>query len=282
MLRTAKLLLALVPMLGLLPGATTFGASIQEVKNSTWDTRYKAANGATIRSKLRFNGSTGSYSVTNSSGQRIDTGSLSNIRYFNGGNDKVLITGNWQLRNFDGAFQFNVSEDGLAINGAWNDVDNGTGGNWSGSLSSNNGGGNGGGGNVGGGGNGGGGNNNGSVRYSGWKYNPQKNYYYCKCSFPAGGYQYVIYKKSKPYWVYWYNPQKQVFWCACPTVDNPTWGDEIEDGEDLFLMANVKASSIDDCEFPKVGNNKSKFKKGKATDIDGSTVDLGCPPSDLP
>ena len=268
-------------LLAVLHCGSAFGQSLlQEVKNSTWDTRYEASNGANIRSKLRFSGNSGSYSVTNNAGATIDTGRLSNVKYFPGGNNKVLITGAWSLRNFGGAFQFNVTQDGQAIHGAWDDVDQGTGGKWSGSrISGGGGGGNAGGGNAGGGeGNQGGG----KVVYSNWKYNPQKNYYYCKCSFPAGGYQYVIYQKSKPNWVYWYNPKKQVYWCACPTENHPTWGDDIEDGEDLFLMATVKSNSIDDCEFPKVGNNKGKFKPGKATDLDGSTVDLGCPPSDLP
>lgn len=271
MRRATRILL----LLALLPCSSAFGQSLlQEVKTSSWDTRYEAANGARVRAILRFSGGSGSYRVLNSSNNTSATGSLSNVKYFPVANSKVLINGNWSLQGSRGAFQFEVTRDGQAIHGAWDSVQLGTGGKWSGSRLQG-----GGGGNVGG-GNGGGG--NGDVSYTSWKYNPEKNYYYSKCKFPAGGYQYVIYKKSKPYWVYWYNPQKKVYWCACPTKYHPTWGDEIRRGEDLFLMASVKSSSIEGCTFPSVGTNKSKFKAGKATDDDGSTVDLGCPPSDLP
>jgi hypothetical protein len=115
-----------------------------------------------------------------------------------------------------------------------------------------------------------------------WSYNQQKGYFYKKCSFPAGGYQYLVYYKEKPNWVYWYNPATEVFWCACPTVNHPKWGEDIKNGKDLFLMASKKAKNLEDAEFPSAGDDGANFKKGKAKDKDGSSVDLSCPPPDLP
>lgn len=114
-----------------------------------------------------------------------------------------------------------------------------------------------------------------------WKYNREKDYFYKKCTFPKGGYQYLIYYKEKTEWVYWYNPAAEVFWCACPTVKHPKWGKDIRAGKDLFLMATKKAKKLEDCKFPD-DDNGANFKKGKAKDKDGSTVDLTCPPPDLP
>jgi hypothetical protein len=114
-----------------------------------------------------------------------------------------------------------------------------------------------------------------------WSYNKDKGYYYKKCMFPKGGYQYLIYYKEKPKWVYWYNPDKEVFWCACPTVKHPKWGEDIKAGKDLFLEAKKKAKKLEDSEFPD-GDDGANFKKGKAKDKDGSDVDLSCPPPDLP
>ncbi|MDX1946709.1 MAG: hypothetical protein SFU86_15015 [Pirellulaceae bacterium] len=119
-----------------------------------------------------------------------------------------------------------------------------------------------------------------AVDYSDWQYNAGKGYYYRKCSFPAGGHQYVVYYKSRPQWVYWYNPGAQVFWSACPTINHPTWGNDIRNGKDLFLIAEVKGRNVEDCKFPMpTGAN---FVPGKAKDKDGGDVALGCPPPDLP
>lgn len=114
-----------------------------------------------------------------------------------------------------------------------------------------------------------------------WSYNQNKDYYYKYCAFPQGGYQFLIYYKSRPQWVYWYNPVKKVFWCACPTVNHPVFGVAIQNGEDLFLVATTPARNREDCVFPNVGKGEN-FKKGKAKDKDGSDVDLSCPPPDLP
>lgn len=115
-----------------------------------------------------------------------------------------------------------------------------------------------------------------------WTYNNQKDYYYKKCTFPHGGYQYVCYYPDKPSWVYWYNPDKQVYWCACPTVKNTYWGADVKKGKDLFLYAGTPAKSIKDCDFPDPGNDGGNFHLGKTKDKDGSDVELGCPPPDLP
>lgn len=123
------------------------------------------------------------------------------------------------------------------------------------------------------------------VRYDKkWSYNKGKDYYYKKCSFPKGGYQYIIFYQAKPEFIYWYNPVTEVCWCCCPTVKNPVYGDAVKKGKDLFLMADKKAKDPKDAKFPDA--NDANFKKGaakaKAKDKDGSEVDLSCPPPDLP
>jgi hypothetical protein len=115
-----------------------------------------------------------------------------------------------------------------------------------------------------------------------WSYHAQKGYHYKKCSFPAGGYQYITVYAEKTQWLYWYNPVKEVCWCACPTVKHPLWGRDIAAGEDLFLMAKDKARDPRETTFPD-GNDGANFKIGaSAKDKDGSDVTLGCPPADLP
>lgn len=125
------------------------------------------------------------------------------------------------------------------------------------------------------------------VKYSSWKKTNLGNHYR-RCTFPNGGYQYLFLFKAKPEWVYWYNPQKKVYWSCCPTKKHPDYKDEVLAQKDLFLIAIVKANDIEQCKFPEAkpgpgGSPSPNFKKGAtAKDRDGSDVDLGCPPSDLP
>ncbi|MEQ8785860.1 MAG: hypothetical protein RIC55_06160 [Pirellulaceae bacterium] len=251
--------------------------STREVKNSEWDTTYVAANGQRIRAKLVLDGSSGYY-VTS-----FGRGRLRNIRYNfdtgGGGRDWAgSIRGDWSMGGQGGSFSLLARSDlrPVQFEGDWDFGDgSGSGGTWNGRFvrllqnsddDGNSGGGSG-----------------GSVTYGPWKYNSGKGYYYRKCSFPAGGYQYLVYYKNiKPDWVYWYNPSKQVFWCACPTSKNSRWGDDIRRGKDLFLMADTKADSLEDTVFPDAGSDGANFTPGKTKDRDGSTVDLGCPPDDLP
>lgn len=231
--------------------------SQDEMQRSVWRTTYESLGGSDVQATLTLSGSGGSY---NAGGSR---GELSNVEYkFSSAvQGNATISGDWAMGGSEGRFTFFVS--GPAFSGSWQS--GGRSGNWNGrfvSLLQ-----------AGGGG---------AVSYSNWKYHAQKDYYYCTCSFPAGGYQYVIYYKTKPNWVYWYNPDKDVFWCACPTVNHPKWGTAISNGEDLFLIATTKARNVGDCEFPDAGDDGANFTKGKAKDKDGSEVDLGCPPTDLP
>lgn len=114
-----------------------------------------------------------------------------------------------------------------------------------------------------------------------WTYNSNKSYYYKKCTFPSGDFQYLIYYKSKPNWVYWYNRHTEKFWCACPTVNHSKWGNDVRNGKDLFLIATVKSKQLGDTKFPDDADG-ANFKPGKTTDNQNNTVNLECPPIDLP
>lgn len=254
---------------------------VAEVQNSRWDTRYDTVGGDHIRAIVTFNGRSGDYQVLDDRGNAVDRGQLSNIGYFPGAGGGALITGKWSMDGQRGFFQMNVdARSPSSIHGGWNfdNVSRG-GGRWSGFRIRNTGGGN-----VGSGsnGNGGSGASGGRVVYGHWHHYVGKDYYYRTCSFPAGGYQYLLWYPEKPGWVYWYNPEARVIWCACPTVRNAKWGDDIRNGDDLFLLATTKSRQVNDCVFPDAGNDGANFTKGRAKDNNGSTVDLGCPPPDLP
>jgi hypothetical protein len=251
---------------------TAFGQSVSdsELKRSIWSSKYEALNGQTVSTRLSFNGSSGSYA-----GGR---GQLSNVKYQLTVGGGATITGNWSMGGTNGTFTFFVAGNSnpLIFSGAWKSQ--GRSGNWNGQFQG-----------LGqepailtGGGGGGATTALATVTYGDWNFNQPKGYYYRVCSFPAGAYQYVIYYPSKPNWVYWYNPAKSVFWCACPTANHPKWGGKITAGEDLFLMADTKSGDIATTVFPDAGDDGANFVSGTATDKDGSTVDLGCPPTDLP
>lgn len=238
------------------------------IRFSQWDTVYEAIGGGNVRARLTFEGNGGYYEVSG------DTGSLSNVTYdvrIGGG---ATIRGSWSMGGVDGRFTFFVAGNSnpKVFSGSWQS--NGRSGNWRGTFQrivrpvdstpvKVTGG--------------------GQVVYDEtWSYNDNRGYYYKRCTFPAGGYQYLIYYKSKPSWVYWYNPVSEVYWCACPTVRHSKWGNNIRNGEDLFLIATTKAREIEDTEFPDEGDDGANFRKGSAKDKDGSTVNLNCPPPDLP
>lgn len=258
--------------------ATASAAQAQQVtasqlKRSIWHSTYTAANGQRVQATITFNGSRGAYNT------HFGTGRLYNIQYFldTAGNGEYpwegLIQGDWSFQGASGKFQFNASSNTLRFSGTWDYGDGrGGGGTWNGQfvrlVDDNAGidrppapaGGN--------------------VTYGEWKKTERGNYYRV-CYFPRGGYQYLILFPQKPEWVYWYNPTNNVYWCCCPTVRHPRFGEDIAKGRDLFLMATEKAANIDDTRFPE--DPSPNFKSGAtAKDKDGSIVDLGCPPPDLP
>jgi hypothetical protein len=256
--------------------------TVDELQHSQWNSSYDV-NRTRVQATLVLDGNTGYYDTN------FGRGRISNVEYtFNFGG-AAQVEGNWNFDGGAGTFVFFVTGNGsdLAFSGSWQSHD-GRSGSWNGRFVQA----------LQGGGGGGGAvtngddstadpfasifNGGGTVTYGDWQYNGAKGYYSRKCQFPAGGYQYVIYYPSKPDWVYWYNPAKQVFWCACPTVNHPRWGNDIGNGADLFLMASTKARNLADCRFPDAGDDGANFVQGTATDVDGSQVALGCPPSDLP
>lgn len=263
--------LAMLMLMATCFGQTAWGQSLSDsdLKRSMWSTSYEALNGQRVNTTLTFEGSSGSYA--NGRGQ------LSNVNYSINVGGSAKITGNWSMGGTGGKFTFFVAGNSnpLIFSGTWN---MGTrSGDWNGRfkglglapavLTSSG---------------GGGSNPLATVTYGDWQFNQSKGYYYRVCSFPAGAYQYVIYYPSKPNWVYWYNPAKSVFWCACPTVNHPKWGDDISAGKDLFLMAETKTGDVTTTVFPDAGDDGANFVSGTATDKDGSSVNLGCPPTDLP
>jgi hypothetical protein len=238
--------------------------SRQELSQSRWNSTYTTPGGEAVDAVISFNGQSGSYRTS------FGTGRLYDIQYgvdtqTNPGNPFFQITGSWSFLGEEGRFTL-ASRGANRFSGTWNGSI-GTG-RWTGTRLGNQ--------PQGGGGGGG------AVVYDAdWSYNDGKGYYYKRCRFPQGGYQYIIWYSEKPEWIYWYNPAKQVTWCACPTVRHPDFGDQVRNGEDLFLMASEKARDPKDATFP--DDDGANFKSGAtATDSDGSTVSLGCPPTDLP
>lgn len=118
------------------------------------------------------------------------------------------------------------------------------------------------------------------VKYGPWEKTAEGNFFR-RCTFPAGGHQYLILVKDNPQWVFWFNPETQVFWCACPTVRHPEFAKDVKEGKDQFLMAIKKSNALSKVEFPpEPGKN---FKpNATAKDRNGKSVDLSCPPIDLP
>jgi hypothetical protein len=271
-MRRSACVLALICSLAAVPLANAQSLSGEELQRSKWSSSYESFSGERIRATLVFNGESGSYDTGAGAGE------LSNVEYkfkLGGGAE---IKGNWSFGGSSGTFTFFVAGNSRPpmFSGAWQGA--GRSGGWNGRFIE-----------VvqpaGGGGQLGGQfvQQGGGVVYDQvWSYNTGKGYYYKKCAFPAGGYQYIIFYKSKPNWLYWYNPEKQVYWCACPTINHPQWGNDIQNGKDLFLMASVKAGNLEDARFPSAGEDGANFTTGSAKDKDGSTVTLGCPPSDLP
>lgn len=246
--------------------------SEDELRVSTWDSTYTTRTGDSVDALVQFDGRNGTYDTDFGQGRLFD------IQYgvdtsSNPGNPFFQISGKWSFLGQSGRFLL-ASKGANRFQGSWTS-NQGGGGRWNGQLAQDGGGG---GGQAGGFQTGGGG---GVVYDKDWSYNQQKNYYYKRCSFPAGGYQYIICYPDKPEWIYWYNPAKQVCWCACPTIRHPKWGDDVAAGKDLFLMATDKAKDPRDTTFP--NDTGANFKSGAtAKDLDGSDVPLGCPPTDLP
>lgn len=253
-----QLLLATLTVVALC--STAFAQLTAEtIQRSRWNTNYEALGGGRVQALLTFNGTQGIYETND--GQ----GTLNGVRYdvrLGGG---ATITGNWSFGDTNGRFTFFVAGNSQppAFSGSWQA--NGMSGNWSGRFSG-----------IAQQGGGGGG----QVNYGPWMRTGKGNYYR-KCTFPQGGQQLLILFPSKPQWVYWYNQEKQVYWCCCPTIKHPDYGDDVQAGKDLFLMATRKTNDIETCEFPEdAGPN---FRSGAtAKDRDGSDVDLGCPPPELP
>lgn len=118
------------------------------------------------------------------------------------------------------------------------------------------------------------------VKYGPWEKTAEGNFFR-RCTFPAGGHQYLILVKDNPQWVFWFNPETQVFWCACPTVRHPDFARDVKEGKKQFLMAIKKASALGQVEFPAEAGKNFKAT-ARVKDKDGTTVELTPPPSDLP
>lgn len=245
--------------------------SLEDLRRSVWNTTYTTKTGQRVGATVILDGPNGVYDIPGAEGI------LSDVTYQtvdrNGG-WTATISGRWSIFGQSGNFRWQTSSflNPSQLNGEWFEFGQ-RGGSWTGNFAG-----------VsepagtpaasGGGG--------ATLDYGDWHINEQKGYCYRKCTFPAGGYQYLIYCKETPEWVYWYNPAKQVVWCRCPTVKHPQWGQNVANGEDLFAMATVKARMPLDCQFVDEGSDGSGFVQGSTTDRDGSTVALGCPPADLP
>lgn len=237
-----------------------------ELRSTRWDSRFTFENGTEQRAIVTLAGNTGSYDLVDQNGRVLSTGQLSKLQYFDrdGGG---LMTGSWSLGGEAGFFQFNFDGGNTSrFTGGWYTNGAKRSGKWSGRRMI-----------------GGGGDANvqpGQVTYGDWQRTDRGNYIR-SCTLPGGARQYLCLSPGKPEWVYWYNPATQQFWCACPTTRHPDFGGQIAAGRDLFLMATRKAGTIDDTVFP--DNAGANFKQGvSAKDADGTSVPLGCPPTDFP
>jgi hypothetical protein len=233
-----------------------------ELRQSTWNSTYISAAGNAVQARIQFNGRTGTYDTNQGRGRLfnidygVDTTSDPNGESF------FQIAGEWVFRGETGNFLFR-GQGGKKFQGNWYGS-NGSG-RWTGQLAP-----------------AAALNGSGQVTYDRqWSYNPQKDYYYKKCSFSGGGHQYLIWCEDIPEWIFWYNPVKEVCWCACPTRLHPRWGRDIANGKDLFLLAIDKARSPRDTRL--ADDTPGNLKSGlTAKNAQGDDVALGCPPSDLP
>jgi len=269
-MKTLKnLALACVAFLGLVTVANAQIDTMDQFKYTTWDTSYEALDGQRVPATLVLQGSRGYYDIPGARGDLYDI----DYRFSeHRGKFTVTLTGRWALGSCNGSFRFQSSNylNPPELNGSWRMVGHSER-RWSGRLSCvarpNF----------------GGVNTPRGGTYGNWMAHPSKPYSYRICRLPAGGHQYLISYNNNPNWVYWFNPATQVYWCACPTVNHPQFGNQVRNGQDLFLMAANKSSTIDDTQFPDPGLNGANFKtSATAKDKDGSTVTLNTPPTDLP
>ncbi|HUY33201.1 MAG TPA: hypothetical protein VMV69_10500 [Pirellulales bacterium] len=164
--------------------SAAYGLTDDDIRHSEWKTEYEALGGGQVKATLVLDGAEGHYDTADGSGQ------LSEVKYKFNLTGGATIKGNWSFGGSDGTFIFFLAGNSFTpiFSGSWQA--DGRSGNWSGRFS----------GVVqSGGGDGGSDGRAGAVSYDDtWSYNDAKSYYYKTCRFPAGGYQYVIYFKSKP------------------------------------------------------------------------------------
>ena len=256
-----------------LAAKTNAGVSIDEFKHSVWQTQYLSLGGEEIQATTVLDGDSGYYNT------QYGRGELSNIIYrFDevGGQFKAQVSGRWRMEGMEGTFHFTSSNflQRPQWNGEWS-LNGQRRGYWRGEYSNplatspfpaQ------------------GMNSPASCRDFGpWSSIPGKTYFARRCSFPGGGYQYLIFYPENPNWVYWYNPTVKVFWCACPTINHPICGNAVQNGQEFFLMASSKGSTVENTQFSDPGINGANFKpSAQAKDQDGSIVNIDSVPDDLP
>jgi hypothetical protein len=121
-----------------------------------------------------------------------------------------------------------------------------------------------------------------------WTYYQPGKYYYKRYHYKPKAtdvkykQQVVVYKpqKTKDY-VYWYNPDTKKYWARCPTVNNPTYGQEVKKGKDYWsiLPQNDRQASlnkIDDSKFGQMTQQSPQIPQSN----DNTKID--CPPTQLP
>lgn len=287
----------LIPLVALsLQASVTAGVSIDEFKRSVWETRYLSLGGQEVHATVFLNGDSGHYETSGG------TGKLSRITYrFDevGDKYKANVSGIWSMGNMSGEFRFVSSNylDPQQWNGDWS-INGQNKGFWTGHYlrplgmqnSPMTG-------------------SQGindlwdsmdtcprrpaqppldpcpqpSVTYGPWQKSCDKPYYHRICQLPAGGHQYLLYYPQNPGWIYWFNPTSQKFWCACPTTQHPTFGGAVANGQDFFLPAGTKGSTLGNTTFPDPGANGANFNPNASVkDVNGSSITISDAPSDLP
>jgi hypothetical protein len=129
-------------------------------------------------------------------------------------------------------------------------------------------------------------------KYSGWTYNPDKNYYYRKYEYKVKPtdqeykYDYCVYYKNDAKinnkWVYFYNPQTQKYWGRYPTVNNDKYKQYAEKQQDAWSELPMEYRQrdlykIDTKYFPDPMPNYCPYVPGSE-----DKVQMLAPPPDLP
>ncbi len=113
---------SVVGLIILLP-VTLWGAEINDVRTSCWDSTYQDEAGTfVVEARIQFNGESGTYTLPN--GQSGDLTGLKYAYITPAPEKKVGIYGTWSMGGKSGGFTFRVTGDGQKFGGQWTGANN--------------------------------------------------------------------------------------------------------------------------------------------------------------